>query len=227
MPSLALALHAARQPAQKDRAPVLGDRTNLTKDAMQPPSPPMLNPLDAYYLLNPSGDLEGTQARFEARFGAYKSWEGVVGAPPPAQELARALEGRQLFVYMGHGGGEQYLAPSRLRQLRCRAGAMLMGCSSGRLWTRPEEPSLVGGGLLAYMVAGCPGTVANLWDVTDKDIDRFAEACLDVWMDGRGRRGGTAAVAREARSACRLKHLNGLAPVCYGLPMRVEGRVRE
>ena len=30
--------------------------------------------------------------------------------------------------------------------------------------------------------AGCPAAVANLWDVTDLDIDRFARGVLDQWL---------------------------------------------
>lgn len=30
--------------------------------------------------------------------------------------------------------------------------------------------------------AGCPTAVANLWDVTDVDIDRFARGVLDQWL---------------------------------------------
>lgn len=29
---------------------------------------------------------------------------------------------------------------------------------------------------------GCPAAVANLWDVTDVDIDRFARGVLDQWL---------------------------------------------
>jgi separase len=71
--------------------------------------------------------------------------------------------------------------------------------------------------------------VANLWDVTDKDIDRFSQAVLTSWISGSssssdaaaaGGAGGadmSAAVA-AARAACKLPHLVGAAPVCYGLP---------
>ena len=34
---------------------------------------------------------------------------------------------------------------------------------------------------LDYMHAGSPALLANLWDVTDKDIDRFAQSVLDKW----------------------------------------------
>lgn len=80
--------------------------------------------------------------------------------------------------------------------------------------------------------AGCPAAVANLWDVTDKDIDRFSQAVLTSWISGSssssdaaaaaaGGAGGadmSAAVA-AARAACKLPHLVGAAPVCYGLPV--------
>ena len=71
--------------------------------------------------------------------------------------------------------------------------------------------------------------MANLWDVTDKDIDRFAEALLQAWLqhaasDAGGQQGpgaGGAAVhtgLEDARRACKLRALTGAAPVCYGLP---------
>lgn len=58
-----------------------------------------------------------------------------------------------------------------------------MGCSSGSL-------SLNGcyipqGTPLSYLLAGSPVIVANLWDVTDKDIDRFGKTMLDAWLRER------------------------------------------
>jgi separase len=81
---------------------------------------------------------------------------------------------------------------------------------------------------------GCPAAVANLWDVTDRDIDRFAVDLLGQWlpdMEGdEGRRQAevagshalciSASVTRS-RGACRLPHLIGAAPVCYGIPTAV------
>lgn len=38
-----------------------------------------------------------------------------------------------------------------------------------------------------YMLAGCPALVANLWDVTDRDIDKFAQAVFDkIGLDPEG-----------------------------------------
>ena len=66
--------------------------------------------------------------------------------------------------------------------------------------------------------------VANLWDVTDRDIDRYSKALLAAWLrkagaSGEGAGGGGAAEeVAESREACRLPSLIGAAPVCYGRP---------
>ena len=53
---------------------------------------------------------------------------------------------------------------------------MLMGCSSGKL--RDEGKFDPHGMVHAYLTGGSPLVVSNLWDVTDKDIDRFASIYL-------------------------------------------------
>lgn len=82
--------------------------------------------------------------------------------------------------------------------------------------------------------------VANLWDVTDRDIDRFSQALLRRWMGQEGDQQDNTSTAMSAsgtqvvhtattvsgavsrsRAACKLPHLIGAAPVCYGLPVAV------
>lgn len=81
--------------------------------------------------------------------------------------------------------------------------------------------------------------VANLWDVTDRDIDRFSEAVIKTWLgqsaprtagrtpasagDGNvgDSRGSICGAVRASRNVCKLPHLIGAAPVCYGLPTHV------
>jgi len=55
---------------------------------------------------------------------------------------------------------------------------LLMGCSSGLL--KPMGSYQPTGMALKYLLAGCPTIVANLWDVTDRDIDRFTERVIQV-----------------------------------------------
>ena len=90
-----------------------------------------------------------------------------------------------------------------------------------------------------------PTLIANLWDVTDKDIDTFSEAVFDkiglgvsstsgpkvpiargknpattVIADGALTRTKTSIVAAiaQSRDACKLRYLTGAAPVVYGIP---------
>ena len=83
---------------------------------------------------------------------------------------------------------------------------------------------------LKYLTAGAPGlllskegalltviavVVANLWDVTDGDIDRFTSHLLD----SLGSSVPVPTLVNRARQACTLKFLVGAAPVVYGLPV--------
>ena len=62
-----------------------------------------------------------------------------------------------------------------------------------------------------------PAIVANLWDVTDKDIDRFSELLLKQWLQS-GLCLSLPQVLSQSRQACKLKYLIGASPVLYGLP---------
>ncbi|XP_052179939.1 separase isoform X3 [Diospyros lotus] len=143
---------------------------------------PSIDPLDAFYLLNPSGDLSSTQAKFEDWF-RDQNLEGKAGTAPQTEELAVALRSHDLFIYFGHGSGAQYIPGHEIEKLENCAATLLMGCSSGSLTLRGScTPK---GAPLCYLLAGSPVIVANLWDVTDKDIDRFGKAMLDSWLRER------------------------------------------
>lgn len=80
-----------------------------------------------------------------------------------------------------------------------------------------------------------PSLVGNLWDVTDRDIDRLSEHVLKHGLhldaahqpQSRSRANtllplselSTAQAVNKARNECKLKYLNGAAPVVYGLPV--------
>lgn len=73
-----------------------------------------------------------------------------------------------------------------------------------------------------------PTLVANLWDVTDKDIDKFSQSVFDkLSLNGnssmkekRSDNNSTSIVAAvaQSRDSCKLKYLTGAAPVVYGIP---------
>jgi separase len=134
------------------------------------------------------------------------------------------------YRYTGHGSGSQYFPSEDVEKLRVNACSILMGCSSGDQYTMGEfEPY---GTILAYILAGCPSVVGNLWDVTDRDIDRFTEDFLKSWMNldineitnttDNDDSSNICTHLIKARNACKLSHLNGSAPVIYGMPLSFE-----
>jgi separase len=67
--------------------------------------------------------------------------------------------------------------------------------------------------------------VANLWDVTDRDIDKLSSAVMhDLHLDADhigaspSTMSNVQAVNRN-RDECKLKYLTGAAPVVYGIPV--------
>ncbi|KAK4545425.1 hypothetical protein LTR36_002775 [Oleoguttula mirabilis] len=137
-------------------------------------------------------------------------WTSMVQHAPSEDEFRTALADSSMVLYFGHGSGAQYIRPRTIRKLdRCSEVVWLMGCSSGAVTEYGElEPSAVP---LAYLMAGrkdrivtnqrvsddakianpldtdmsgngtCMAVVATLWDVTDKDIDRFSLAVGEEW----------------------------------------------
>ena len=119
-----------------------------------------------------------------------------------------------------------------------------MGCSSAALVEAGEfEPS---GPAWNYMMAGSPAVVGTLWDVTDRDIDRFAGKCFEGWgllrsgsvkVEGKGGNGkqkrgegggnkgkksSLVEAVADARGACRFRFVTGAAVAVYGIPIFVE-----
>eukprot|EP00961_Rhodomonas_salina_P183354 2474864-Rhodomonas_salina.1 len=119
-----------------------------------------------------------------------------------------------------------------------------MGCGSARL--RPQGVLEPRGMVLNYMLGGCPLAIGNLWDVSDRDIDRFADCLLRravlpvlpppteappaAVAEPNKSLNFSEAVDQErsqnlvegvaaARGAVRMKHLIGAAPVCFGIPV--------
>ncbi|KAF7294812.1 Cysteine peptidase C50 [Mycena indigotica] len=203
---LELAGWGSKEPAKIDRARV--------------------DPRNGYCLLNPSGDLVRTEGRFKDWLkGMEKAgWQSLVGQAPSEQQFLDALRKKDLVVYFGHGGAEQYARSHKIRQLPRCAATMLWGCSSGILREMGDFDRV--GTPHNYMLAGCPTLVANMWDVTDRDIDVFSQSVFDkLHLDaesardwtGNGQTSLVAAVA-QSRSSCKLKYLTGAAPVVYGIP---------
>ncbi|KAI1744021.1 peptidase family C50-domain-containing protein [Xylaria scruposa] len=133
------------------------------------------------YILNPSADLTNTQETFgKALASLPAAWRSIETRAPTEGEFQAALTEKDMLLYFGHGSGAQYIRGRTIRQLeKCRAVALLMGCSSASLTHVGQfEPY---GPIRDYMLAGSPAVVGTLWDVTDRDIDRFAAAVFEDW----------------------------------------------
>jgi hypothetical protein len=171
-----------------------------------------------YFVLDPSGDLPSTAATMKPCVDDMRDsmgWDGVSGEPPSSSALVSALQTRSLFLYCGHGAGELLLGRDEVADLDCRAAAILMGCSSGRLKGAGEfEPVGMASG---YLVGGSPAVVANLWDVSDRDIDRYSMALLEDVLRNEAR--CLASAVAQARSSCKMPYIVGASPVCYGIPL--------
>jgi separase len=157
------------------------------------------------YILNPGGDLKGTESTMGPELtklaqGDSFEWTSIVRREPSEDEFKAALSASATLMYFGHGSGAQYIRPRAIRRLeQCSEVVWLMGCSSGAVQEHGElEPYAVP---LAYLAAGrpreipsieniatrpssngkCMAVLATLWDVTDKDIDRFSLAVGEEW----------------------------------------------
>ena len=69
-----------------------------------------------------------------------------------------------------------------------------------------------------------PCVVGNLWDVTDRDIDRLTENFLDSWLketdENKSSKDSLICThLNKSRQACKMIYLNGSAPIVYGLPV--------
>lgn len=71
----------------------------------------------------------------------------------------------------------------KIQKLEKSSALLLMGCSSGSLTLNGRYAPV--GTSLSYMMAGAPIVIANLWEVTDLDIDRFAKAVFKSFLEER------------------------------------------
>ncbi|KAI1759399.1 peptidase family C50-domain-containing protein [Hypoxylon sp. FL1150] len=133
------------------------------------------------YILNPGSDLKNTQATFGPALSSLPpAWNSIEMREPSEPEFERALSDRDLLLYFGHGSGAQYIRGRTIRKMdKCRAVALLMGCSSASLADVGRFECH--GPVWNYMLAGSPAVVGTLWDVTDRDIDRFAGRVFEEW----------------------------------------------
>ncbi|VEU20801.1 DEKNAAC101730 [Brettanomyces naardenensis] len=190
-----------------------------------------VTPGNGFYVLNPAGDLNKTESRFRSKFEAMAGWSGISGRKPAESEILNGLQESDLYFYAGHGGGEQYVRSKSIRAASRLPPSLLMGCSSGYL--RLNGIFHPYGIVYHYLTAKCPMVLVNLWDVTDKDIDKFTLSTLEKWglfvdydsvetLDEDPDVLTLCNCVAKSRDVCKLRYLNGAAPVVYGLPLKLK-----
>jgi separase len=191
------------------------------------------------YVLDPESNLSGTKGRllpyletFNERNGNL--WQSAVGKIPPSSFITEGIRKETgLFLYFGHGGGQKYISRKDIEYLkeslsRPLSSVILMGCSSGKLESVNIRGSAFLGELpiqyepegiaLSLLLAGSPCVVGNLWDVTDRDIDRFSIFLLEQ-LFGSDINCSIARSVAHVRKACKMRYIVGSSPVCYGFPV--------
>lgn len=184
-----------------------------------------------YYVINPGNDLKRTEANLGPRFTNLDGWEGIIGKAPNELDILKAFDEKNLYIYAGHGGGEQYIKSKNIKKRDYIPPSLLLGCSSGLL--KGGELIHPYGTSYNYINGGCPMLLVNLWDVTDKDIDLFTVEILTKWgffvdydsfdpFDISINNPTLPQCVAKSKDVCKLKYLNGAAPIIYGLPLRLE-----
>ena len=189
------------------------------------------DPYEGSYLVNPDGDSRRTETTFRdflrnltnTHTDKFK-WEGIFGPPQPVEKLVDRMNSSDVYLYCGHGAGEKFIDKNKLHSLSGGApAALLMGCSSARLISVAENSGRLQNTLdlkrplLDYVSASFPAIVGNLWDVTDRDIDKFATSLLENWLETDN---NLEAALQKARNHCKMEYLNGAAPICFAVPVR-------
>lgn len=182
------------------------------------------NPQHAFYVLNPEANLSSTQQTFEPIFQAFPTWHGVIRRLPTLEEVNTGFTDHDLFIYLGHGNGSRFLLQPFNQGMCARAVTLVLGCSSGKpRWEGRYEPY---SSLFNHLIAGCPLVAGLLWDVTDRDVDRFTLRFLTRWLCDESdtdsvtlKRPSLGLCVSSATTACKLKHLVGKSVIIYGLPV--------
>lgn len=177
-------------------------------------------------ILNPNGDLPRTEERFfepfKNRVAALPNSQIIANRKPSESEFIEMISNSNLFIYLGHGGGEQYVRTREIKKLSEISTSLLIGCSSAVVRSKDNlSPTST---MYSYLMGGCPFVLGNLWDVTDKDIDKFSKRLFElsnVFGTSLTKSDTITCSITNAREACNLRFLNGASPVAYGLPIQM------
>lgn len=164
-----------------------------------------------FYLLDPANNLQNTRLLISNYFNSsriqkcFKKFSGVIGRSLDARD-DKVLGNSDLFMYFGHGTGRKHFQiPNPNPEM-----LFLFGCSSCRLLTVKNFKS---NGFILNSIESCKIVIGNLWDVTDKDLDRLTIEFLEKFVEGTP----IIDASYNSKKVCKLKYLNSAALVIYGI----------
>lgn len=162
-----------------------------------------------FYLLDPSNNLQNTRSTIFEYLNSKNFQKGflkgIVGRSLEPEEV-RLLHKNELFMYFGHGTGKKHFdVPDEMPKL-----LFLFGCSSCRLL---HTENFKANGFCLKHFKKKRILLGNLWDVTDKDLDKFTVAFLEDFFSGKD----LLEAVFSNRGVCKLRYLNSAALVVYGI----------
>uniref|UniRef100_A0A3Q2ZBF7 separase n=1 Tax=Hippocampus comes TaxID=109280 RepID=A0A3Q2ZBF7_HIPCM len=111
-----------------------------------------VDPRNTFYLLDANNNLKHAKEQFEKWFSSKPDWDGVCGHAPKSGQLEEAVATKDLYIYLGHGAGTQFLDSQVVLMRPVRAASLLIGCSSAALAVRGDQEGQ--GIILHYLMAG-------------------------------------------------------------------------
>ena len=186
--------------------------------------------MNGYYIIDPKGDLGlNIHDKFKSLLCENNTiqWNGIMNEIPNEMHFFNELNNsyNKVFLYIGHNGGEQYISLNKLKKYNTSNKIiLLMGCSSGLL--KSHGIYYPNGISNSYIISNSSIIVANLWDVTDKDIDNFSKYLLNesICINNNNDTKNIPNISKcvvISRFKCKLKYINGSSPICYGNPYHI------
>ncbi|KFG25681.1 uncharacterized protein NESG_01660 [Nematocida ausubeli] len=177
---------------------------------------------DFFYVLNPERNLMQTEERISKHISKHlPNASGIRNRVPLPMETEQAILSHRIFMYFGHGGGEKFFTPRKLKRLvksrnsteKKTKSIFLFGCSSAHISAFPLYNTH--STCISYMhIPVVRNVVGALWDITDKDLDITSIGIIEAIQN---RKEPLSIALNRLKHACKLKYLNGAAIVLYGI----------
>ncbi|KAM0687766.1 separin protein [Conglomerata obtusa] len=124
-----------------------------------------------------------------------------------------AVKKSEVFFYFGHGNAEKYIGKKTFKNFKNKL-VFLFGCSSSKT---SSHINFKRNGIVLEYLNYCKNFFGCLWDVTDKDLDRFTIDFLEELLLSANQI-DLGQIISKHRSCMKLKYLNGGALVMWGVP---------